>query len=202
MVGKDKQSLESIEKDSRVKHERKFGLTIVDVSSCKILWTEESDIRKNMFARVQSMMKHWYRYNQPHYYQQRLEELSDKRESSLNCFKSFVQHGLLPQEFITINSIKKSIETFFAHFAGSISEYRDGWKDFTSKDNVTNELNFSEHKFYTPTMHLSEFQKQFCKTQLLASYFEEKMVLDRDEEIRAAQFIADWVYFTRWKNDK
>ena len=56
MVGKDKKSLKRIEMDDLVKHERMMGLTIIDVTSCKILWTEESEIRKVMFARVRSLM--------------------------------------------------------------------------------------------------------------------------------------------------
>jgi len=149
-----------------------------------------------------SHRKHWYRYNEPYCYQQRLEELNSNKGSSLHCFKLFIHNGLSTEELITLNSIKESIAHFFAHFAGSMSEYKDGWKDFTAKDSVTNEINFSEHKFYTPTMHLLEFQKQFSKTQLIASYFEEKKILDRNKEPRAAQFIADWVYFNRWKRDK
>ena len=175
------------------------------VRTCTKYDVSKEIYRNNTTCRAELLClhrKHWYRCNQPHHYQQRLEELNNNKESSLHSFKLFVKHGLLPQEFITINSIKGSIARFFAHFAGSISEYKDGWKDFTVKDSVTNEVNFSGHKFYTPTMHLLEFQKQFCKTQLLASYFEEKRVLDRDEELRAALFIADWVHFNRWKNDK
>jgi len=56
MVGKDVAALKRIEMDSRVKDERMTGLTVIDVTSCKILWTEEVEIRKNMFARVRSMM--------------------------------------------------------------------------------------------------------------------------------------------------
>ena len=56
MVGKDEAALKRIEMDSRVKDERMTGLTVIDVTSCKILWTEEVEIRKNMFARVRSMM--------------------------------------------------------------------------------------------------------------------------------------------------
>ena len=86
----------------------------------------------------------------------------------------FVHNGVSNEESIILNSIKESIARFFAHFAGPISEYKDGWKDFTVKDSVTNENNFSENKFCTPTMHLLEFQKHFSKIQLIASYFEEK----------------------------
>jgi hypothetical protein len=56
LCSKDKTSLKRFEMDDRVKHERKNGLTIIDVTSCKVLWTEESEIRKNMFARCRSMM--------------------------------------------------------------------------------------------------------------------------------------------------
>lgn len=203
MVGKDEAALKRIEMDSRVKDERMTGLTVIDVTSCKILWTEEVEIRKNMFARVRSMMKHWYRYNEPYHYQERLEELKNNEMSSLHSFKQFIQHGLSPNELITLNSIKESIASFFAHFAGSISKYKDGWKDVTAKDSLTNEINFSGDKFYAPTTHLLEFQKLFSKTQLLVSYFEEKRMHSNVEEYHAAQLIADWVHFNiRRKRNK
>ena len=56
MVGKDKSSLKSIEMDDRVMNERIAGLTIIDITSSKVLWTQEIEIRKNMFARNRSMM--------------------------------------------------------------------------------------------------------------------------------------------------
>ena len=46
-------------------------------------------------------------------------------------------------------------------------------------------------------MHMLEFQKQFSKTQLVTTYFEERKVQTRKEEHIASQFIADWVYFRR-----
>ena len=146
--------------------------------------------------------KHWYRYRQLHYYQQRLEELNNNEVSTLRCFKLFLKLGLSVEEFTTLDSIKKSIASFFAYFSGSISKYKDGWKDFSVKDSITNEANFLEHKFYAQTVHLLRFQKEFCKTQLIASYFEEKKIHDKNEELHAAQFIADWVYYNRWKGSK
>merc|ERR1712232_1113004 len=137
----------------------------------------------------------WYRHNELHHYQLRLEELNNNQRSSLRCFNSFLIDGLSPEEFITLNSIKKSIESFSSNITGSISKYKDGWKDFTEKDAITNESNFSASKFYTPTMHMLEFQKQFSKTQLVTSYFEERRVQTKKEERIASQFIADWVYF-------
>merc|ERR1712194_246631 len=97
----------------------------------------------------------------------------------------------------TLNSIKKSIASFFSNITGSISKYKDGWKDFTTKDLIANESNFSACKLYAPTMHMLEFQKQFSKTQLVTTYFEERKVQTRKEEHIASQFIADWVYFRR-----
>ena len=146
--------------------------------------------------------KHWFRYNEPRYYQERLEELNNNKKSSLHCFKSFFTNGLTPEESITLNSIKKSIASYLAHFSGSISKYKDGWKEFTVRDCVTNELFFSEHKFYTPTIHLLEFQKEFSKIQLISSYFEDKKNHDRIKELHAAQFIADWVWFNWRKINK
>ena len=91
---------------------------------------------------------------------------------------------------------------FFAHLSGSISKYKDGWKDFSIKDDDSNEINFSEEKFVSHTAHLLEFQKEFGKTQLMTSYFEEKKIHDKNKERQAAQFIADWVHYNRWKSKK
>ena len=147
--------------------------------------------------------KHWYRYNEPYHYQERLEELKNNEMSSLHSFKQFIRHGLSPDEYVTLNSIKESIGRFFTHFASSISKHEDRWKDFTVKDSLTNEINFSGQKFYAPTTHLLEFQKLFSKTQLLVSYFEEKRMHSNVEEYHAAQLIADWVYFNiRRKRNK
>jgi len=116
------------------------------------------------------------------------------------CFEKFLKNGLSSKEYMTINSIKKSIESFFGYFSGSISKYKDGWKDTCAKDSDTNELHFSVHKFCAQTAQLLEFQKEFCKTQLIASYFEEQKIHNSNVEHQAAQKIANWVCYRKRKS--
>jgi len=202
MIGRDRASLKRIKTDHRVEHERMDGLTIIDLSDGNILWTKKNEFENNMFASFEKMMEHWYRHRQLHCYQQRLNELSMNETSSLRCFKSFLKVGMSVKEFKILESIKKSMADFFAHFSGSISKYKDGWKDFSVIDGVTNQTNLCEKKFISHTANLLEFQKIFSKTQLLASFFDERKINYKDEEHHAAKFIADWLYYNMWKSNK
>ena len=56
MIGKNIDCLNNIETDSRVKQERMMGLTVINITSGKILWTEEPKVRKNMFTSFKCMM--------------------------------------------------------------------------------------------------------------------------------------------------
>ena len=85
-----------------------------------------------------------------------------------------MREGLTVEEFITLSSIKKSIEGYFSSITGSITKYKDRWKDLTIISGTSDESNFTACKLYTQTMHLLEFQKQFSKTQLVITYFKEK----------------------------
>ena len=75
------------------------------------------------------------------------------------------------------------------------------------KKNYDYNSNFSSDEFYKSYQSITDFQKLFCKSQLLSTYYNERRRFDTNifrKNISTMLFIADWAHFywIRYKQNK
>merc|ERR1711862_679837 len=203
MVARNETHLKSIETNKVVKDAIRDGLTVVNLTSGEIHWTQEAEIRDKKLLKSHLIILLMTGLNELGYYEKRLKYLASNKSSSLYSFKELLLNGTSSKESITLNSVKKFVENCLTQFAGILAKYEDGWKKFGEKDEYSNEIIFSARRFNMPLIRLLEFRKIFGNTQLLSCYYEEKKTSTKNKSKHGfyALFIADWVYFN-WQRQQ
>lgn len=192
IVARSRESVKELENDPRVKAQMDGGLTVINLTSEKILWTTCSEIRKKRLIHGNKIISFGFKISEEDMYKERLQYLARDETSSINSFKNFFMNGLSPKESVTPNFIKKSMANRLSQLSGLLSKHNEGWPLFVSKD-VSNNAHFAPRKFYAPLRSVIEFQRMFSQTQVLSCYFEErkKIYLETDKDKRFSLFIAD-----------
>lgn len=200
MIARNSKDLEKLIMDSRVQEAMDFGLTVINLSSNKVYWTKEKEVRLSLFRHCKSARNCWF-LDKIDNYQQRMEQLAKNEASSLHSFEEFFQKGLSAKESVVVNSINLSIQDYLANFSGTLAKTEYGFKMYGAKDRITGERYFSASRFSKPANHLMEYQKHFSQTQILACFYEHQKNSYHDnfneQNRHYGVLIANWIYF-KW----
>jgi len=199
-VASSETGINDIIADSRVQQEMHDGLSVVNLKKGKVYMTQQDGIT-SVLVNCISVVQAWNHFNQIHFFQQRLKQLSKKKSSSLSSFKLFFQNGTSPEESLTLCSIRRMIKTNILSLSGVLSKHADGWKKCCNTK-PDNEILFVPTKITEQLECRLKFQETFLKTQMVTNYFEDrvKSYLKADKELKEknGNLIASWLYL-KWK---
>merc|ERR1711920_35455 len=143
-------------------------VTVINLSRGKVTWSEEAAVQNSLLMHCRSL-RDCYLRDDLLKYQPRIEALAKVENSSFYYFKKFFQ-GPSHKESVALNEIKNTIEGYLMHLGGFLSKQANGWKSFSSKDKIRNEIVFSADKFTQIMSNQLEFRKEFSRSQLLSCF--------------------------------
>jgi hypothetical protein len=202
MTLQDAKGVGCIKEDPFVKEAMQTGLSIVDLYNGELHITPRSAIKDVVRSSL-----HAPRVKLENY-QRRIDCLSQNKDSTLHCFKSFVQHGFSPRERLTIRAIRDTIREDLQRLLCVSMDDNTLWEKFGTI-NAQNEFAFDQQSYMEPArLHMLcqvQFKEMATKTQIFVGYVEAqcRAALDRKKLTTGmeALVIAHWLA-RRWKIQK
>merc|ERR1712232_849350 len=106
-------------------------------------------------------------------YEQRLICLSAIKNSTLLSFKRFIEFGTSSLESVTLKKILRSINKFMKNLLGIHTSF-NAWNRYTSSSEDFDSIQFLPDLFLEPQHDQLYFIEEMVKTQLFASFVQEK----------------------------
>uniref|UniRef100_A0A7S4J9G5 cGMP-dependent protein kinase n=1 Tax=Odontella aurita TaxID=265563 RepID=A0A7S4J9G5_9STRA len=194
--------LSDIEKDHRVQSSMLDGLSVLNLTTGKLLVTNEEGTAE-ILARAFNPI------SQLTLYESRLQRLYQDKKSALRSFKAFFQRGPSRYESLTLQSMKSVIKKHLQTLTASLTAQPDAWKQCGDFNEEKNTFDFDPSKFVQPLkdqlMFQIQYQEMMAHTQLFVGFVEELQNFgERRTELlvgEEALFIANWLSF-RWRKFK